>query len=78
MSDVALNVRVTGRVSGESGSETGRKTKAEQLGLTGWVRNETDGTVSALIAGPEAKVTEMVAALHQGPDLGSCLKGRDL
>jgi acylphosphatase len=31
------------------------------------VRNERDGSVTALIAGPEAAVAEMVGRLRQGP-----------
>jgi acylphosphatase len=31
------------------------------------VRNEPDGSVAALIAGPEDAVRAMVAALHGGP-----------
>jgi acylphosphatase len=62
----ALAVRVTGRVQGVSFRFWTRR-EAEALGLSGWVRNEADGSVSALIAGPRAAVERMVRALHVGP-----------
>ncbi|AEH89761.1 acylphosphatase [Mesorhizobium opportunistum WSM2075] len=37
------------------------------LGLTGWVRNERDGSVTALIAGADAAVDPMIERLWQGP-----------
>ncbi len=62
----ALRVRVTGRVQGVW-FRAWTKAEAEARGLSGWVRNEADGSVAALIAGPEGAVREMVAALHGGP-----------
>lgn len=41
--------------------------RARTLGLHGWVRNRTDGTVEALVAGPESDVAALVAAAHDGP-----------
>ena len=41
------------------------------LGVTGWVRNERDGSVTALIAGPKGKVSQMVEALWEGPGAAS-------
>ena len=65
--DVVLKARVTGRVQGVWFRGWTRQT-AEALGLSGWVRNEPNGSVSALSAGPEAAVADMVAALHHGPE----------
>ncbi len=62
----ALLVRVTGRVQGVSFRYWARK-EAETLGLTGWVRNEPDGSVRALLVGPEGKVSEMIDRLWKGP-----------
>lgn len=62
----AYHVRVTGRVQGV-GFRAWTQRRAEALGLSGWVRNEADGAVTALIAGEEASLAEMRAALHKGP-----------
>jgi acylphosphatase len=62
----AVKVRVTGRVQGVY-FRGWTKSEAERLGLGGWVRNEYDGSVSALIAGPHAVVEEMLQLLHRGP-----------
>jgi acylphosphatase len=42
--------------------------EAKARGLDGWVRNRSDGSVEVLIAGPHAKVEEMLKAATQGPD----------
>jgi len=66
--DIAVGVRVTGRVQGVW-FRGWTKAEAERLGLRGWVMNEADGSVRALVAGPGAAVAEMVAALHRGPEM---------
>jgi acylphosphatase len=43
------------------------KVMAEQLGLTGWVKNRPDGCVEAVFEGDEQKVKEMVAWCWKGP-----------
>ena len=63
---VAKLVRITGRVQSVS-FRVWTKGEAERLGLRGWVRNEPDGSVSALIAGLEASVTAMLERFQSGP-----------
>ena len=41
--------------------------EAERLGLTGWVRNERDGTVRLEAQGPEADVAALLAWAGHGP-----------
>lgn len=41
--------------------------KALQLGITGWVRNKSDGSVEALLEGPREKLEEMLAWCRKGP-----------
>jgi acylphosphatase len=41
--------------------------EAAKLGLDGWVRNEGDGSVEALLTGSPAAVATMMERLHQGP-----------
>ena len=62
----AMLVRITGRVQGV-GFRVWTQREALRLGLRGWVRNEPDGSVSALIAGPNEAVAEMLKAFRQGP-----------
>jgi acylphosphatase len=66
MADVALSVRVTGRVQGVW-YRGWTQDEAERLGLRGWVRNERDGSVAAVLAGRAAAVEAMVDAMWQGP-----------
>lgn len=40
---------------------------ARALGLSGWVRNRSDGMVEALFAGPADAVDRMVEACRRGP-----------
>jgi len=40
--------------------------RAESLGLDGWVRNRADGSVEAVVDGPEEMVREMVRLAHEG------------
>jgi acylphosphatase len=62
----AMLVRISGRVQGVSFRIWTRE-EAEKLGLSGWVRNEDDGSVKALIAGPEAAVAAMLGRFWEGP-----------
>ncbi|RAZ80185.1 acylphosphatase [Mesorhizobium atlanticum] len=62
----AVRARVSGIVQGVS-YRVWTRGEAMRLGLRGWVRNERDGSVTALIAGPDAAVTAMIERLWQGP-----------
>lgn len=41
--------------------------KARELGVTGWVRNLSDGRVELLVTGEEDRVAAMVEAAREGP-----------
>lgn len=60
------HVYVSGQVQGVFFRDSTRD-KAEQLGLTGWVKNLPDGRVEALFEGPPEKVQEMIQWCEQGP-----------
>jgi acylphosphatase len=64
----AMIVNITGRVQGV-GFRAWTKSEAEARGLSGWVRNESDGSVSALVEGPQPDVATMLKALERGPAL---------
>ena len=41
--------------------------QARSLGLSGWVRNRRDGSVEAVVRGPDAAVERMIIACWDGP-----------
>jgi acylphosphatase len=43
--------------------------EAERLGVTGWVRNRSDGSVEAVVQGSPAAVDAIVAWARRGPEL---------
>lgn len=63
-----VHVIISGRVQGVW-FRTSTKQKAEQLGITGWVRNTKDGRVEAIFEGEEETVNQMLQWCHQGPPL---------
>jgi len=61
-----VHVIISGRVQGVWFRASAKQT-AEQLGLTGWVRNTADGNVEAIFEGEEDIVKEMIDWCHCGP-----------
>jgi acylphosphatase len=59
-------VVVHGHVQGVFFRDTTRRL-AEQHGVTGWVRNNWDGTVEAVFEGNGEAVERLVAFMRQGP-----------
>jgi acylphosphatase len=66
MSVMICRVVIRGRVQGV-GYRAWTEYTALELGLEGWVRNRSDGTVEALFAGPADDVAAMLDACRQGP-----------
>lgn len=64
----ARRVVITGRVQG-IGYRDWMVSRARRLGLQGWVRNRVDGTVEAVIDGPEPAVQELLRLCRRGPPL---------
>ena len=64
----AFSFHVTGRVQGVW-FRGWTKDMASSLGISGWVTNDADGTVSGVIEGPPEALERMIAHLHHGPDL---------
>jgi acylphosphatase len=50
------------------------KKQADELGITGWVRNTPDGCVEAVFEGDESQVNKMVNWCHHGPPLSKVEK----
>jgi len=59
-------VRIRGRVQGV-GFRYSALDEAQQLGLTGWVRNTPDGDVELLAEGAEDRLRRLVTWCHAGP-----------
>ncbi len=62
----AKHVVVTGRVQGVW-FRAWTRDQAQALGVSGWVRNRSDGSVEAVVAGPHEAVQTLIEALHKGP-----------
>ena len=63
---ISRHVQVTGRVQGVGFREwTARQARAK--GIAVWVRNCSDGSVEAVVSGPDAMVEALISALHEGP-----------
>lgn len=61
-------LRIEGRVQGV-GYRDWMCREALRLGLDGWVRNRADGSVQALVAGPDAASQALLEAARRGPAL---------
>jgi acylphosphatase len=59
-------VRIEGRVQGVYYRAWTDQT-ARSLGLDGWVRNASDGSVAAVFSGPASQVEEMLRRCKDGP-----------
>lgn len=66
MAEPARRVRVTGRVQGVF-FRAWTQQQARELGVHGWVRNASDGSVEAHLEGDEAAVKTLIQRLWQGP-----------
>jgi len=63
---IVRHVLVDGHVQGVGYREFTRR-GALSLGVSGWVRNRSDGAVEALIRGPPTAVEALVTEMRQGP-----------
>jgi acylphosphatase len=61
-----VRLRVTGRVQGV-GYRLWAIEAATGLGLRGWVRNRTDGSVELLATGPDDAVAALIDQCRRGP-----------
>ena len=63
-----VHVIISGRVQGVW-FRASTKSKAEQFGITGWVRNTSDGNVEAVFEGDEKIIEEILEWCNHGPPL---------
>ena len=63
---ITRRLRIRGQVQGVNLRETMRQ-RAEQLKVTGWVRNRLDGTVEAIVQGEAFAIDSIVEWARLGP-----------
>lgn len=64
--EIAMRARVIGQVQGV-GFRAWTLDRAQALSVRGWVRNNDDGTVAALLVGAEDAVNALLAEMEHGP-----------
>jgi acylphosphatase len=63
---VTQRLRIRGRVQGV-GYRDALCVEAQRRGVSGWVRNRTDGSVEALVQGDAEPVAGLIAWARRGP-----------
>ena len=66
MSEITKRLRIHGRVQGVWYRAWSREI-APGLGLRGWVRNRSDGTVEMLVSGEAQAIERLIARCREGP-----------
>lgn len=61
----ALRIKIYGRVQGVF-FRSSAKEKAENLGISGWAKNEPDGTVLIVAQGDENNLKELIKWCYNG------------
>jgi len=62
-----VHVTISGDVQGV-GFRSWVRRQAQELGLTGWVRNRDDGTVEVVAEGTRSALDELVKRCRRGPE----------
>ncbi len=65
-----VHVWIEGRVQGVF-FRANTKKKADRAGISGWVRNLSDGRVEAVLEGDKEKVSDVLEWMRRGPRLAS-------
>lgn len=68
-----IELKIYGRVQGVFYRDTARR-KARKLGLTGWIRNEPDGTVITMAEGEEESLKKFIEWCYNGSILAKVSK----
>lgn len=68
MAQVRVQLKISGRVQGVC-YRYFTEQSARKAGLTGWVKNQLNGNVSALLEGEEDAVAMVIEQCRQGPQM---------
>ena len=68
MGQRCVRLRIRGRVQGVFYRDSTRR-EAQRLGLRGWVRNRSDGSVEAVALGLPERIAALIDWCHEGPPL---------
>ena len=63
-----VHLIIKGKVQGVFYRQSARK-EAVRLGVTGWVKNNEDGAVTAVATGTEEQIQQFIKWCRQGPTL---------
>lgn len=66
--NIQIKLVITGRVQGVFFRAETKKT-ADRLGINGYVKNLSDGSVEAVIKGDSASVSQMIEWCRKGPPI---------
>jgi len=67
---LTVNIKITGKVQGV-GFRYFVLRQAQELGITGWVSNKSNGDVEALAQGEKADLEQFIAKVKEGPSFSS-------
>jgi acylphosphatase len=73
---ICVHLRVSGLVQGVN-FRSYTRSKAQELGVNGWVRNLPGGGVEAVLEGDRKKVGELISLMKSGPS-GAMVSGMEL
>ncbi len=73
----SVHVLISGRVQGV-GYRAWVKQSADELKVSGWVRNRRDGDVEAVFSGPQTAVDALIEACRDGPPWSAAANVQDL
>jgi len=66
VTNIRVRLIIKGRVQGVWFRDSTRR-EALKFGVSGWVKNRSDGHVEALLEGPEDRVKQLMVWCHHGP-----------
>ena len=69
-----VRLRIRGRVQGVFYRDSTQR-EAQRMGLRGWVRNCSDGSVEAIAQGPPERVAALIDWCHEGSPLARGVEG---